>query len=324
MNKVGRKMRIAGLIVVRDEIQNKLEGLVRKRGFEGSWVDDDEEIIRLKEEIRARVAEVEGLCRTHGTNPGALPMPSRRCYSWMNFLIQEPNLQMHLHCLATSYREANTAMGKCRSRLQKNGKLQIEFYSIAAIFRTKKAKREMRILASEGFIGASRQVLGSLIACAVNKGGSGDRERMLTYTGGDAYQRIIRELNQHTSSGVNGKGKIYDLNRVYERVNQRYFAGEMDKPELCWTQRQTVRMYGRYRLGTDTVSISLSLDDARVPEFVVEYVMYHELLHKLLGVDIVGGRRRSHTREFHRYEKSFDRYNEAQMFLKEWSKSRRK
>lgn len=317
-------MRIAGLIAVRDEIQNKLEGLVRKRGFEGSWIDDDEEIIRLKEEIRARVAEVEGLCRTHGTNPGALPMPSRRCYSWMNFLVQEPNLQMHLHCLATSYREANAAMGECRSRLQKNGKFQIEFYSISAIFRTKKAKREMRILASEGFIGASRQVLGSLIACAVNKGGSGDRERMLTYTGGDAYQRIIRELNQHTSSGVNGKGKIYDLNRVYERVNQRYFAGEMDKPELCWTQRQTVRMYGRYRLGPDTVSISLSLDDAQVPEFVVEYVMYHELLHKLLGVDIVRGRRRSHTREFHRYEKSFDRYNEAQMFLKEWSKSRRK
>jgi hypothetical protein len=54
-----------------------------------------------------------------------------------------------------------------------------------------------------------------------------------------------------------------------------------------------------------------------VPEFFVEYIVYHELLHALFPpVAAQGGRRDVHTAEFKRFEKKFPRYREAIEFEK--------
>nr|WP_242040447.1 hypothetical protein [Anabaena subtropica] len=62
--------------------------------------------------------------------------------------------------------------------------------------------------------------------------------------------------------------------------------------------------------------ISSTLDDAKVPEFVVEFVLYHELLHKYHGTKWVQGRRMVHTQEFRTNESKFKFYNEALEWLK--------
>ena len=72
---------------------------------------------------------------------------------------------------------------------------------------------------------------------------------------------------------------------------------------------------GHYNFMTDTVMLSLTLDDARVPAYVVDYVMYHELLHKQLGVNVVNGRRYAHTPEFRSAEQAFPHYEAAVAFL---------
>ena len=66
---------------------------------------------------------------------------------------------------------------------------------------------------------------------------------------------------------------------------------------------------------TDTVMLSVTLDDAGVPDQVVDFVMYHELLHRVLGAPVVDGRVRAHTPEFRRRERAFPDYDRARSWL---------
>jgi len=52
-----------------------------------------------------------------------------------------------------------------------------------------------------------------------------------------------------------------------------------------------------------------------VPEQVVAYVLYHELLHRVLGAQRQGSRRRYHTSSFRRAEKRFRGHDRAETFL---------
>ncbi len=64
------------------------------------------------------------------------------------------------------------------------------------------------------------------------------------------------------------------------------------------------------------VMLSVSLDDPSVPAFVVDFVMYHELLHKKHGVTLANGRRMAHTPAFRADELLFARDHEAFAHLK--------
>jgi hypothetical protein len=48
-----------------------------------------------------------------------------------------------------------------------------------------------------------------------------------------------------------------------------------------------------------------------VPPYVVEFIVYHEMLHAQLGVEEQNGRRAVHTRELRRREKLFKEYEKA-------------
>jgi hypothetical protein len=63
--------------------------------------------------------------------------------------------------------------------------------------------------------------------------------------------------------------------------------------------------------------VSVSLDDPKVSAFVVDFVMYHELLHKKHGVMTVNGRRLAHSPGFRADERQFVEYHEAERQLHE-------
>jgi predicted metal-dependent hydrolase len=63
--------------------------------------------------------------------------------------------------------------------------------------------------------------------------------------------------------------------------------------------------------------ISITLDDPDVPAFALDFVMYHELLHKKHGSMTVNGRRLSHSQAFRAEERQFAKYYEAERLIKE-------
>jgi predicted SprT family Zn-dependent metalloprotease len=62
--------------------------------------------------------------------------------------------------------------------------------------------------------------------------------------------------------------------------------------------------------------ISIVLDSRQTPQYVIDHVMHHELLHKALGVWVVNGRRMAHTAEFKALEREFEGFQRAQEHLK--------
>jgi len=114
-----------------------------------------------------------------------------------------------------------------------------------------------------------------------------------------------------------GPGRFRSLDESFERVNTAYFDGKLAKPKLCWSPKRSRRILGTYQDRTDRLIASRIFDDLRVPLFVLDYLMYHELLHKHLGVGRrMDGRRCMHGPEFRKLERRYARYREAVAFLK--------
>lgn len=111
------------------------------------------------------------------------------------------------------------------------------------------------------------------------------------------------------------RGRCYDLEQLFHRLNQRYFAGRLPRPALTWSLRRTRRTFGHYDAAHRTIVISRTLDEAHVPPMVVEYVLYHEMLHIKHGVTHINGRRCVHTAAFQEEERQFEHYEAASRWL---------
>jgi predicted metal-dependent hydrolase len=92
------------------------------------------------------------------------------------------------------------------------------------------------------------------------------------------------------------------LAESFSRLNQQYFNGLMDQPNLVIGNGIT--KLGHYDIGTDTVNISTILIDH--PE-LLDYVLYHELLHKKHQFSGMGQRHTYHSAAFRAEERAFPR-----------------
>ncbi len=102
------------------------------------------------------------------------------------------------------------------------------------------------------------------------------------------------------------------LEGSFRRINDQFFGGLMDQPNLVLGKGVT--KLGQYDLGTDTVSISTTLINHPA---LMDYVMYHELLHKKHQFSGKGGSHRYHTHAFRQDEQKFP---DAQRLEKELSR----
>ena len=118
------------------------------------------------------------------------------------------------------------------------------------------------------------------------------------------------------------RGQVYDLDKLFQRLNRRYFDGRIEKPTLSWSQRRTRRILGHHDAAHDTIVISKTLDTSDIPEWFVEYVLYHEILHIKYPARLIKGRRYHHTNAFRAQEQRFPYYEEAQRWLELFARER--
>ncbi|MBI2659098.1 SprT-like domain-containing protein [Candidatus Woesearchaeota archaeon] len=108
------------------------------------------------------------------------------------------------------------------------------------------------------------------------------------------------------------------LEESFDRVNDAYFNGMLDKCNLQWGN-EAVSKLGSYEYGNDTITISAIFKNEN-PEFL-DYVMYHEMLHKKFKFQNKNGRNLHHSSEFKRMEAKFQNRD---LIEKEISKLARK
>jgi predicted metal-dependent hydrolase len=112
------------------------------------------------------------------------------------------------------------------------------------------------------------------------------------------------------------RGHFYDLDEVFEELNSRFFHGLLARPLMSWSQTKTRRILGHYDPAHNAIIISRIFDHFAVPAYVLEYIVYHEMLHLKHPVRLRGSRRCVHSAEFQAEEKLFPRVAEANAFLK--------
>jgi hypothetical protein len=119
---------------------------------------------------------------------------------------------------------------------------------------------------------------------------------------------------------TSAQGQIYDLDKIFQRLNRKYFDGAIPKPVLTWSQRRTYRILGHHDSVHDTIVISKTLDSADVPSWFVDYIVYHEMLHVKHSARVIRGRLRYHTNAFRLDEQRFPYFQQAQDWLDQASR----
>ncbi len=112
------------------------------------------------------------------------------------------------------------------------------------------------------------------------------------------------------------EGTVYNLEVLFEVLNEQYFNGLMARPLLGWSRRPSRTTLGHYDPSHNAIILSRILDSPAVPEVAVRYVLYHEMLHLRFPVEHKGSRRCIHTPEFQATERLFNGLEEAKQALK--------
>ncbi len=115
---------------------------------------------------------------------------------------------------------------------------------------------------------------------------------------------------------LSARGHVFDLEEIFQDLNRRFFHGLLAQPVLSWSPNASRRMLGHFDPAHNAIIISKIFDRPRIPRFLVEYIVYHEMLHLRHPAENRSHRRCVHTKAFKEEERKFPRYQEANDWLK--------
>ena len=114
----------------------------------------------------------------------------------------------------------------------------------------------------------------------------------------DLYHSFIKNL----STVISAQKVEPVLKESFERVNEKYFYSLIEIPNLVFG-KGSVRTLGSYNFQTNTVTISPILNGHNE---LIDYVVYHELLHKKMQFKANHMKASYHSKDFRIKEKEFE------------------
>lgn len=141
----------------------------------------------------------------------------------------------------------------------------------------------------------------------------------------DANLHHIRPRAAATRTApVRTAGRHHDLAELARHLNATLLDGR-SAASVGWGRKVPARQARQIRLGSydpirNRITISQRLDRRDIPRYMVEYVLFHEMLHEVLGIgERPDGRRDIHGRMFRLMEQTFPHYEQARAFeRKKW------
>jgi hypothetical protein len=118
------------------------------------------------------------------------------------------------------------------------------------------------------------------------------------------------------------QGNVYNLKKIYNDINHEYFDGKLQL-HITWfgrpNQKNRSRVtFGLYHDPMRLIKINRLLDSPSFPDYLVSYVIYHEMLHHVCPSYVdEKGLHRVHSKEFKAEEVRFRHYDLAQEWIKE-------
>ncbi len=253
---------------------------------------------------------IEKEIRDQEIEPQHLKSQSRSIRGWLAYFAQRQNFNLY----TTAVRQAIQIFGEVVARARKNAvPVHIHFLPTKGLYSARGCRDQILVKLSIPMIcfdAATIRLLAEWIFTRAN-----NKQQIIAATLSDPYQEILSELDLLGGIAEHAGGVHHNLAQSFDRVNSEYFNSSMNRPSLAWSKTFTYRKFGHYDKMHDKVVVSMSLDRKDVPEYVVDFIVYHELLHKKLGDHWSNGRRLSHTSEFFRQEKLFRQYDQSKAVL---------
>jgi len=127
-------------------------------------------------------------------------------------------------------------------------------------------------------------------------------------------QNFLKERKPRTVT-INPNGKIYNLTDIFNSLNSEYFNNSLSVL-ITWGKRSPRyavkrRTLGNYQKKTNIIRINPILDSRKVPRYVIEFIVYHEMLHAVIDTVLKNGRRSIHSKEFKNRELKYRNYHKA-------------
>jgi hypothetical protein len=138
------------------------------------------------------------------------------------------------------------------------------------------------------------------------------------FSAAPSTERRIRRLRQHRARRptLPARGRTHDLAPLFATLNEQYFDGRLHRPSLAWSARVWRRQLGCFDPGLDLIVINVRLDQPGTPQYVVESILFHEMLHVKHPLRVARCGLEIHSLEFRREEKRFAHYERARRYLK--------
>jgi hypothetical protein len=170
------------------------------------------------------------------------------------------------------------------------------------------------------FLQAPQNVMDEL-ACYIQK-----KHKVIAPSVKAFIEESMRKLDySHTikPSQLMTQGAVYNLKKLYNDVNREYFDNAVDlyitwygKPHLTTKSRIT---YGLYFEPQRLIKIARFLDHLTVPDYVISFVIYHEMLHHVCPTYVDDkGVHRSHDKAFKDREKQFRYFDLAMDWMSQY------
>jgi len=112
------------------------------------------------------------------------------------------------------------------------------------------------------------------------------------------------------------QGLFFNLKAVFDDLNHGLFGGELGGVRIGWSHSRSRTMLGHYDSSHRTITVTRWLDRRRVPRYVVEYLVFHEMLHARFPVEHRNHRRVLHSKAFREAERGFPHYQRAIRWLR--------
>jgi predicted metal-dependent hydrolase len=203
--------------------------------------------------------------------------------------------------------------------------IQVEFFPFAGLNHTARLQEgRLLVRVSDIFTDAPPQIITSLALILLAK----LYRKRVESTHHELYRTFIlrRDIQERariarTERGrhprrITAQGRHIDLDACFDRLNREYFGGEIDKPKISWSMKRSRRTLGRYDATHHIIFISRLFDSRNVPPYVLNYVMFHEMLHVKHRSRVHESRVLVHTPEFRNEERRFGQYELAKTWLK--------
>ena len=202
--------------------------------------------------------------------------------------------------------------------------LKVEFFAFANVNNTIRLRNgRLLVRLSDLLEGAPDAILRAIAHILLAKMyrrpiDRGHAARYRKYVGGQDLVRKAHLVRQMRGRKFlrDARGRYFDLDELFEDLNTRFFHGLMARPRMSWSRSKTRRILGHYDPAHNAIIISRIFDHPAMPRYVLEYIVYHEMLHLKHPVKLRGSRRCVHSAEFQAEEKLFPQAAEAEAFVK--------